>query len=133
MFWNNYVRLCSEKKKSPNGVANELELSSGSITAWKKGAVPRSTTLQKIANYFNVSVAYLLGEEEETIREKEVEINREAILRITESAEENLMHLFMLKMFDLPEDQRDTLRNLFQLPPDEFKRSMDMLNLMWKK
>lgn len=78
-------------------------------------------------------MAYLLGEEEETIREKEVEINREAILRITESAEENLMHLFMLKMFDLPEDQRDTLRNLFQLPPDEFKRSMDMLNLMWKK
>lgn len=132
MFWNNYVRLCSEKKKSPNGVANELELSSGSITAWKKGAVPRSTTLQKIADYFGVSVSYLLGEDEAELREK-AETNRETILRITESAEESLMHLFMLKLFDLPDDQRDTLRNLFQLPSDEFRRAMDMLNIMWRK
>lgn len=119
MFWDNYVKLCNAAGKSPNGVAEELKISSGSITGWKKGAVPRSTTLQKIADYFNVSVAYLMGAEEEPIREKEVESNREAILRITESAEENLVHLFMLKMFDLPEEQRDTLRDLFRLPPDE--------------
>lgn len=132
MFWDNYVKLCGNNNKSPNGVANELNLSSGSITAWKKGAVPRAATLQKIADYFKVSVAYLLGEDETELREK-AEANRETILRITESAEENLMHLFMLKLFELPEDQRDTLRNLFKLPADEFRRAMDMLNIMYKK
>lgn len=132
MFWDNYVRLCAEKDKSPNGVANELKLSSGSITAWKKGAVPRITTLQKIADYFNVSVAYLLGEDEEALR-KEAEQNAETILRLTESAEENLMQLFMNKLFVLPEDQRDTLRNLFQLPDEEFDRAMKMLNVVWGK
>jgi transcriptional regulator with XRE-family HTH domain len=132
MFWDNYVKLCGSNNKSPNGVANELNLSSGSITAWKKGAVPRAATLQKIADYFGVSVASLLGEDEPDLREK-AETNRETILRITESAEENLMHLFMLKLFELPEDQRDTLRNLFKLPADEFRRAMDMLNIMYKK
>lgn len=132
MFWDNYVKLCGNNNKSPNGVANELNLSSGSITAWKKGAVPRAATLQRIADYFGVSVAHLLGEDETALRE-EAETNRETILRITESAEENLMHLFMLKLFELPEDQRDTLRNLFKLPADEFRRAMDMLNIMYKK
>jgi transcriptional regulator with XRE-family HTH domain len=132
MFWNNYVRLCAEKGKSPNGVAAELNVSSGSITGWKKGSVPRVALLQKIADYFGVSVASLLGEDEPGLREK-AETNKETILRITESAEENLMHLFMLKLFELPEDQRDTLRNLFKLPADEFRRAMDMLNIMYKK
>lgn len=132
MFWNNFVNLCNANGKSPSNVTEELKISAGSITGWKKGAQPRDTTLQKIADYFNVSVASLLGEDETDLREK-AETNRETILRITESAEENLMHLFMLKLFELPEDQRDTLRNLFKLPADEFRRAMDMLNIMYKK
>lgn len=132
MFWDNYVKLCNANGKSPNAVAEELKISSGSITGWKKGAQPRDTTLQKVADYFNVSVAYLMGEDEEALRET-LDTNTEAILRVTESAEENLMHLFMTKLFVLPEDQRDTLRNLFQLPDEEFDRAMKMLNVVWGK
>ncbi len=133
MFWDNYKRLCDEKNIAPTAAGIAIGVTNAAVSKWKKGATPNGATLQKVADYFNVSVASLMGEDEKSILEKEVESNREAILRITESAEENLMHLFMLKMFDLPEDQRDTLRNLFRLPPDDFKRSMDMLNLMWKK
>ena len=132
MFWDNYVKLCGNNNKSPNGVANELNLSSGSITAWKKGAVPRAATLQKIADYFSVSVAYLLDEDETAVRE-EAEQNHEKILRLTESAEESLMQMFLLKMMDATEDQRDTMRNLFSLSDDEFRRAMDMFNIMYKK
>lgn len=132
MFWNNFVNLCNTNGKSPSNVAEELKISSGSITGWKKGAQPRDTTLQKIADYFGVSVAYLLGEDEEALRET-LDTNTETILRLTESAEENLMHLFMTKLFVLPEDQRDTLRNLFQLPDEEFDRAMKMLNVVWGK
>lgn len=61
MFWENYVSLCADKGVSPNAVAAELHLSSGSVTAWKGGAVPRETTLRKIASYFDVSVDSLIG------------------------------------------------------------------------
>ena len=65
MFWDNYVALCSKKGKSPNAVASELGKSSGSVTAWKGGTVPRETTLKKIADYFGVSIDQLLYDQKE--------------------------------------------------------------------
>ena len=61
MFWNNFVELCNVNGKSPNGVCNELGLSANTATKWKKGAIPRDTTLNKIAKYFGVTPEYLLG------------------------------------------------------------------------
>lgn len=132
MFWDNYEKLCKEKNISPTAAGVAIGVTNAAVSKWKKGSIPNGATLQKIADYFSVSVAYLLGEDEEPLREK-AESNREAILRLTESAEENLMHLFLMKMFDLPAEQRDTLRNLFQLPPEEFDRAMKMLNVMYNK
>lgn len=63
MFWEKFVQLCNSVNKSPNRVAEELNYSSGSVTAWKKGRVPKWVTLTKIAEYFGVSVNYLLGQE----------------------------------------------------------------------
>ena len=60
MFWENFVNLCNSVGKSPNGIAKDINVSSGAITSWKKGKVPHHSTLLKIANYFNVSVDYLL-------------------------------------------------------------------------
>ena len=61
MFWDKFVTLCSAKGISPNGVCADLGLSTATATKWKKGAVPRDTTLKKIADYFGVSASYLLG------------------------------------------------------------------------
>ena len=61
MFWDNFVKLCDEKGEKPNPVAKKLNIASGTITAWKNGGVPSGKSLQKIANYFGVSVDYLLG------------------------------------------------------------------------
>lgn len=65
MFWDNFYALCFKNNITPNGLAKILSFSSGSITTWKNGAVPHHDTLLKIANYFNVSVDYLLGQPEE--------------------------------------------------------------------
>jgi transcriptional regulator with XRE-family HTH domain len=40
-----------------------INLSKGTISKWKKGAMPRAATLKAIADYFGVSVPYLMGEE----------------------------------------------------------------------
>lgn len=63
MFWQNYLRLCNEIEKAPNVVANEIGIkSSGTVTGWKNGAMPRQQVLRRLSDYFGVSVASLLEE-----------------------------------------------------------------------
>ena len=63
MFWENYVRLCNKINSKPNPIAKKLGISSGTVTNWKKGTMPQSGQLQKIADFFNVSIDYLLEKE----------------------------------------------------------------------
>ena len=67
MFWDNFVRLCNQAGKYPNTVAAEVGVkSTGTVTGWKNGANPRQTVLLKLADYFGVTVEYLLtGEQKE--------------------------------------------------------------------
>lgn len=62
MFFEQYKSLCLSVGKKPNTVAKELGIASSSITQWKHGSTPRAQILQKIADYFDVSVSYLIGE-----------------------------------------------------------------------
>jgi transcriptional regulator with XRE-family HTH domain len=83
MFWENFVKLSANFNKSTTAVVLELGISRGSVTSWKKGAVPNNTTLLKIANYFNVSVDFLLnGDAEE--KEKPLEELKEPDEKDTE-------------------------------------------------
>lgn len=52
--------LASQRKVSLAEVEREAGLSSGSITKWDKSS-PKAESLQKVANYFNVTTDYLLG------------------------------------------------------------------------
>lgn len=61
MFWNRFFELCASVKLKPNRVASIIGVSSASVTKWKNGTIPNSDTLLKIADYFAVSVDYLLG------------------------------------------------------------------------
>lgn len=60
MFYDNLLQLCADHNTTPTTVAKILHLSTGSPTAWKRGAVPQALTLQKIADYFNISTDQLL-------------------------------------------------------------------------
>lgn len=65
MFWERLSALIKERDISASGLAKQIGLSNSAAVKWKKGAIPDSSTLQKIADYFNVSVDYLLGKEKE--------------------------------------------------------------------
>ncbi len=58
MFWENFYLLCSKMNTKPLRVVNELSISSGSITKWKNGSIPSTKTMQKLADYFGVTVEY---------------------------------------------------------------------------
>lgn len=71
MFWDIFIKLCNEHNTKPNPVAKELGISSGAVTKWKSGATPNDTTLYKIADYFNVSIEHLKGQEEKDSQDSE--------------------------------------------------------------
>lgn len=61
MFYDIYAYLCRQIGKSPSSVAQELGINKSNVTNWKNnGYTPRGDTLNKIAEYFNVSIDFLL-------------------------------------------------------------------------
>lgn len=60
-FFDRYTLLCKAEGKSPTGVALELGLARSSVTRWKNGTNPEADSLVALANRFNVSTDYLLG------------------------------------------------------------------------
>lgn len=65
MFWNTFYKLCEENNTKPNAVAKLIGVSSAICTKWKNGTIPNGDTLLKLADYFGVSVDYLLGRTDE--------------------------------------------------------------------
>jgi len=60
MFYNQVSILCKRNKISISKMATTIGLSKSNVTRWKEGVVPKSDTVQKIADYFNVTTDYLL-------------------------------------------------------------------------
>ena len=61
MFKDNFIRLCNEKGVAPTSVCKSVGLSNAAFSAWDDSSIPRKATLARIADYFGVSVDYLLG------------------------------------------------------------------------
>ena len=70
MFYETFIKLCQEMGKSPSAVIQSVGLNKSNLTYWKKGSIPSSKNLKKIADYFHVSVDYLLYGEDPAQREK---------------------------------------------------------------
>lgn len=62
VFYDIYVDLCTQKGVSPSKAAEENGLSRTSVVKWKNGSVPSGATLQKLAQYFGVSLDCFLEE-----------------------------------------------------------------------
>ena len=75
MFYSNLCTLCVSKNISVAKVMHDLGFSSGTATRWKQGtAQPSYKTLQKIADYFGVSVDELLSDNAAGIKKETAEI-----------------------------------------------------------
>lgn len=61
MFYENLLKLCQEQGEEATPLLKKLDISTGGLANWRNGVTPGGKTLSKIADYFNVSVDYLLG------------------------------------------------------------------------
>lgn len=102
MFWDNFVLLCDRAGKSPNAVAAEIGFkSTGTVTGWKDGKIPYERNLKKIAEYFGVTVDYLLNAEKENAPGSDAESEIEKALAQSTPAQRELIS----SILDMNENQ----------------------------
>ncbi len=109
MFFDNFVRLCEQKGVKPSRALTEAGVPKSAYSYWRteagagNDAKPTNQNAVKLAQYFNVTVDYLLtGEQKENPPQKpqsEVDAALERIRRKLES---------------MPKEQREALMNLIE-------------------
>lgn len=89
MFWTKFSELCHSRGESPNAVAAKVGVkSTGTVSGWKKGAVPRDGVLSAIASYFDVPVSYFSEEEKRPAIEGELTPYMVEVLELFKDADE---------------------------------------------
>ena len=68
MFYDRLKELCSESGTTITALLVKLGFSTSKSTAWKYGAMPRADVVTILAEHFNVSTDYLLGNAEDKKR-----------------------------------------------------------------
>lgn len=62
-----FLELCRRKGVSPSRVAKDIGAAASTFSDWKRGSTPRPNRIKDIADYFGVSVEYLMtGKEKST-------------------------------------------------------------------
>lgn len=73
MFFDTFYALCKNKGVSCKRAVLDMGLSNSIATKWKKtAATPAGETLQRIAEYFDVSVDYLLHYDQDMTKSEEL-------------------------------------------------------------
>jgi len=118
VFFDTFKQLCEQKGVSCKRAVTEMGLSNSLATKWKNtGAVPQGETLNKVANYFGVSVDYLLGNEQKEKAPVLNEKDRRDIARDLDNLMEKLESSGDL-MFDgdpMSDEAKESLRSAMKL------------------
>ena len=67
MFKKIFIDLCNQKGESPSFVCGKIGISPAAFSQWTDATVPRQSTIKNAAEYFDVSIDYLLGKEEKPL------------------------------------------------------------------
>lgn len=89
MFYNNLKKICDKKGVKVTPIVLECGGNKGSLSGWKKGAIPNSDIVMKIAVRLNVTTDNLLfGESEESEIEKKI---IEALRNVNDEGKEDVL------------------------------------------
>ena len=133
MFVDKFHALCQSRHTKIRTVCKELGIGSSTVTNWINGIVPKLNHALKVAEYFNVSLDYLIGDADVSVKPNEELKNvqsisdrvatlqagnyvpKNAIVRISEYTNSSM--LFLLAETDrfIPEpiDPIDNLTRIF--------------------
>ena len=114
MFYDKFVFLCKEKGVAPTRAALDIGLSKSAPIKWRTtGATPNGETLNKIAEYFSVSVSVLLGEE--TKKAPNPEGEREITM-------DDFTYAFYKESKDLPDEKKKMLLDMARFMKSDIEK-----------
>ena len=64
MFYQRLHEICKSRGTTVTRMVKDLGLSTANLSNWKNGRIPKTEVAFKIANYLNVSVDYLMEQEQ---------------------------------------------------------------------
>lgn len=67
MFYERLKMVCDQKGVKVTDLVKELGLSSGNLSSWKGGTVPKSGTVKKLSDRLGVSSDYLIGKTDDPL------------------------------------------------------------------
>ena len=70
MFYERFIEICNEKGEAPTKVVTKIGLTKQAKSHWKNGKVPGSDKLKELADYFDVSMDWLMGRTEDRYSHK---------------------------------------------------------------
>jgi len=112
-----FEKLCTEKGVTPYRVCKETGITTSTISNWKAGRyTPKADKLQKIADFFGVSIEFLMGTEEK--EDSPVYYTNEETAKLAQ------------EMFE-DEDMRSLFHMKRTMPPDRFKAHMDFMKNLY--
>ena len=65
MFKSNFINFCNLKGESPSFVCRQVGLAPATFSCWTEDSIPRRATLQRIADYFGITVEELIRDPDE--------------------------------------------------------------------
>lgn len=104
--------LREEKGVTVYAISKATGIKTTTFTNWKKGKyTPKQEKLQKIADYFGVSVDYLINGEEQ----KQNEYSTEAAKLVRKIRKDKELSEALLKYFELPEEKKKHIINTINM------------------
>lgn len=97
-----FEKLCNRNHVTPYKVSKETKIATSTLSDWKSGkSTPKQDKLKKIADYFNVSVDYLMTGEENSITDDMVSEHIELISLYENLTQEQKDHVLnMMRLFN---------------------------------
>lgn len=81
MFYEQFLKICSENGVKPTPVLKQIGLSTGNLKKWESGSTVSADTLEKLAAYFGVPVDYFF-QSDESYTNVEITDNANAISKV---------------------------------------------------
>ena len=109
-----FEMLCEKNGVTPYKVGKETKIATSTLSDWKNGkSTPKQDKLKLIADYFSVSVDYLMTGEETrfTVEQASVDVQL--------ARQQKRIKEYMLKFANLSDDKRNQIMSLIDMLEDK--------------
>lgn len=107
MYYENFEMLCKRDNVKPSDVSKATGISTATFTSWKQGKyTPKQDKLQLIADFFNVSVDYIMTGKENQFTVEMADMDADLIML------EKRIKEYAIKLSKLSEEDREDIMKM---------------------